>query len=309
MTRRIQGYLFLTLAMVLVGTTVIASKIISSGLPPFIATALRFAIALPIFIAVMRITRASWPTLKRRDWVILIVQAAAGSVGYTTLLILGLRSSSAADAGVILGTLPVVSGVIAVLVLRERPHPALFLAIALAAMGTVSIVYGPGFATQRAIIGQLFIFAAVVCEGVFILLNKCLSEEIRPVAQATIMTGIGLAATVLPAIAELPLAGNFPAASMWSVVYYALVPTVGGFFLWYAGSALVSGTEASIFTAFAPISALLLAAALLGEQIGFAQMLGMGCVIGAVLILWAWGRKQGAASLPGPAGNNPKLHT
>ncbi len=296
MTRQIQSYLYLALAMALVGTTVIASKIISSGLSPFVATALRFAIALPVFVAAMRMTRTSWPTLKRRDWSILIVQAAAGSVGYTTLLIWGLRSTSAADAGVILGTLPVVSGAIAVLVLRERPHPALLLAIALAAAGTVSIVYGPGFAAQQAVAGYLLIFAAVVCEGVFILLNKCLSQEIRPIAQATIMTGIGLAATILPAIAELPVAADLSAASLWSVVYYALVPTVGGFFLWYAGSARVSGAEASIFTAFAPISALLLAAALLGEQIGLAQMLGTGCVLGAVLVLWAWSRNGNAGA-------------
>jgi drug/metabolite transporter (DMT)-like permease len=307
MTRQIQGYLFLALAMVLVGTTVIASKIISSGLSPFIATALRFAIAFPVFVAVMRVTRTSWPKLKRRDWSILVIQAAAGSVGYTTLLIWGLGSTSAADAGVILGTLPVVSGAISILVLRERPHPALFLAIALAAAGVLSIVYGPGFGSRQALAGNLLIFAAVVCEGVFILLNKCLDQEIQPVAQATIMTGIGLAATVIPALFEIPLAGNISMASLWSVVYYALIPTVGGFFLWYAGSARVSGAEASVFTACAPISALLLAAAMLGERIGVAQMLGMGCVLGAVLVLWVWNGKQLTENASIPPGDGQKL--
>ncbi|RVL10557.1 EamA/RhaT family transporter, partial [Sinorhizobium meliloti] len=49
MSKQVQGYVFLSLAMVLVGSTVIASKIIAAGLPPFTATALRFAIAFPLF--------------------------------------------------------------------------------------------------------------------------------------------------------------------------------------------------------------------------------------------------------------------
>ena len=53
------GYFYLTLAMVLVGSTVIASKVIASGLPPFTATALRFAIALPCLLGAMRLTGAS----------------------------------------------------------------------------------------------------------------------------------------------------------------------------------------------------------------------------------------------------------
>ncbi|TMH06609.1 MAG: EamA/RhaT family transporter, partial [Betaproteobacteria bacterium] len=49
MTSRSYAYIYLTLAMLTVGSTVVASRFIAAGLPPFTATALRFAIALPIF--------------------------------------------------------------------------------------------------------------------------------------------------------------------------------------------------------------------------------------------------------------------
>ncbi|MFS2021583.1 EamA/RhaT family transporter, partial [Massilia sp. CT11-108] len=39
--------------MVLVGSTVVASKIAAAGLPPFTATALRFALALPCFLVLL----------------------------------------------------------------------------------------------------------------------------------------------------------------------------------------------------------------------------------------------------------------
>ena len=71
----------------------------------------------------MKLTGASLPRLGARDWALLTAQAAAGSVGYTVLLITGLRAS-AVDAGIILGALPLVSAALAVTLLGERPGRA-----------------------------------------------------------------------------------------------------------------------------------------------------------------------------------------
>lgn len=283
MSKRVQGYLYLALAMVLVGSTVIASKIIASSLPPFTATALRFAIALPIFILLMRLNGMTLPKLPFRSWLILIVQAGAGSVGYTTFMISGLRLTSAADAGVIIGTLPAVAAATAVLVLRERPHRFLLMAIALAAAGVFTIAFAPDDADGHSLAGNALIFAAVICEALFILLNKRLQAELHPLALSTIMTGVGLTIAVIPAVFEAPGGGVFSGEAISATVYYALVPTVGGFVLWYAGSARVSGSEASLFTALAPVSAITLAALLLAEPIGANQFIGIGCVLAAIL--------------------------
>ena len=98
MSRQAQGYMFLAFAMVLVGSTVVGSKFIAAALPPFTATALQFAIAFPILVVLMRATGTAWPKLTARDWGIVLLQAGAGSVGYTTLLISELRLTSATDA-------------------------------------------------------------------------------------------------------------------------------------------------------------------------------------------------------------------
>lgn len=283
MPDKLLGYLYLSLAMVTVGSTVIASKVIASGLPPFTATALRFAIALPVFLALMRLTGTALPKAGRRGWLLLFFQAGAGSVGYTTLLISGLRYTSAADAGVVIGTLPVVSAAVAILLLRERPHRLLLLAIALAAAGVLAITVRPGTEGGHSPVGNALVFGAVVCEGLFILLNKRLRIEIAPLALSTIMTGFGLAVAVPPALFELLALGGPTPDAVAAVLYYALVPTVGGFLLWYAGAARVSGAEASLFTALAPVSAMVLAATLLGEAVTPPQIAGVACVLSAVL--------------------------
>ena len=294
MTKQLQGYFQLSLAMVLVGSTVVASKVIASGLPPFTATALRFAIALPLFLLLMRITATPWPRLAKGDWRILLLQAGAGSVGYTTLLISGLKLTPAADAGVIIGTLPAVSAAIAILLLGERPDRLLLLAIALAGAGVLAIVVPSDAGGARSLVGSALIFGAVVCEGLFILLGKRLEAEVPPLVLSTLMAGLGGAIAIPFAVAELPSAGAATAPALVAVAYYALVPTVAGFLLWYAGLAKVSGTEASVFTALAPVSAVLLAPAVLGEPIVAKQTIGIACVLSAVLSL-----SLRAANLPG----------
>ncbi|MGO7959249.1 DMT family transporter [Rhizobium leguminosarum] len=282
MSRQVQGYVYLALAMLTVGSTVIASKLIASGLPPFSATALRFAIAFPVLLLLMWATGARLPKLSRQDRLILVIQAGAGSVGYTTLLISGLSLTSAADAGVIIGTLPVVSAAISILLLRERPQRALLLAVALATAGVLSIAFTPD-AAGGSLSGNALIFLAVVCEGLFILLNKRLKTEIAPLAQSTLMAGIGFIVAAIPAIFEAPFAHGISTSALGAVVYYALVPTVGGFLLWYAGAERVSGTEAALFTALAPVSAVMLAFVILGEPVGLHQLAGIACVLAAVL--------------------------
>lgn len=281
---KVRGYACLSAAMVLVGSTVVASKIIGAGMPPFTATALRFAMALPCFALLMAVTGARLPRLCLRDGLLLVAQAIAGSVGYTTLLIAGLQRASAVDGGIILGTLPLVSAAIAMLLLRERPGRATLAAIALAAIGVWLMARGGGDAdAPQSWLGNALILGAVICEGLFILLNRRLRVPVPPLALSTLMTGFGLAFSVLASMSEAPWSLSFSSDAVLAVGYYALVPTVGGFLLWYAGSARVAGAEAALFTALAPASAVLLAATVLGETVTPAQAAGMACVLAGVL--------------------------
>jgi len=282
------GYLYCALAMVMVGSTVVASKVIASGLPPFTATALRFAMALPVFLALCWLLRAKLPRIGRRDAVLLTLQACAGSVGYTVLLISGMSFATAATAGVLVGTLPIVSAGFAVIALGERPTMRLVAAIVLAAIGVLAasgtaVTSGPA---SRNLFGAGLVLAAVACEALFILLNKRLHAPIEALPLSTLMCALGFVfASCTALIYEQPWRISLDAAALQAVLYYALVPTVLGFVLWYAGAARVSGMEAALFTALAPVSATLLAHTILREAITVQQLAGMACVLAAVASL------------------------
>jgi len=289
------GYLYCALAMVTVGSTVVASKVIAAGLPPFTATAMRFMVALPVFLVLCWLLRARWPRIGRRDAALLVLQAGAGSVGYTVLLISGMSFTSAATAGVLVGTLPIVTAAFAVLGLGERPTMRLLTAIALAALGVMVAsglswpVAGTDGGVARGagqLLGMTLILAAVACESFFILLNKRLRAPIEALPLSTLMCAFGLLLAGGASLAiERPWEISMNASALQAVLYYALVPTVLGFVLWYTGAARISGAEAALFTALSPISATLLASTILHEPVTTPQLAGMACVLAAVASL------------------------
>lgn len=282
------GFALCGMAMVTVGSIVVAGKFIAAGMPPFTAAALRFAMALPCFALWMALTRTPLPPLPRRhDAALLLTQAALGSVGYTVLTLLGLRFTDAANAGVVAGTLTAVAAALAVLVLRERPGTGQVGAILLATAGVLAVTVADGGAFRldlKALLGNILMLAAVVCEAVFLLLNKRLHAPLAPLVQSTAMTCLGLFVALPFALLERPWAVPLDKTGLLAVAYYALVPTVLGFQLWYAGASRLTGAEASLATAVLPISAVLLATAVLGEKVGLAQIIGTALVLGAVTL-------------------------
>ncbi|CAH2774586.1 MAG: Permease of the drug/metabolite transporter (DMT) superfamily [uncultured Paraburkholderia sp.] len=302
MNSRYTGYLFCALAMVGVGSTVVVSRPIAVGLPPFTATVLRFAIALPLFVLVMRRRGVRWPRLSRRDAWPVIAQGGAGSVGYTVLLISGMKLASAADAGVIAGTLPAVSAVVAMIALGERPGVALLGTIALATTGvlicTVHVDDIAGPQARHSLVGNALVFAAIVCEALFILLNRKLRTPVDPLPLSALMCGVGLMVAIVPACLERPWTYALDIKALGGVLYYALVPTVAGFVLWYAGARRISGAEAGLMTALVPVNTVALAALVLREAVSAAQLTGVVCVLGVPCCWPPWARCAARARQP-----------
>jgi drug/metabolite transporter (DMT)-like permease len=153
---------------------------------------------------------------------------------------------------------------------------------------------------QHDLAGDALVLAAVACEALFLLLNKRLRMPVAPLAQSTLMCILGLAMTLVPALFEHAWTRRGDPAALLCVAYYAVVPTVGGYLLWYAGAARVSAGVASLHTAVLPVSALVPAAIVLREPIGAGQLAGAACVLVAI----ALARPQGAgirhATAPSP---------
>lgn len=142
----LRGPVLCAAAMATVGTSVVTSKLIGTHVEPFAATALRHLLALPVLALLCWLFQPDWNRPNRRDALILLLQAASGSVGYTVLLIAGTSMASAADAGVVAGTLPAMSALFACLFLGERPRMLALMGIALATAGVMVLAIAHGSA-------------------------------------------------------------------------------------------------------------------------------------------------------------------
>jgi drug/metabolite transporter (DMT)-like permease len=282
-------------AMATVGTSVVASKLIGTHVEPFAATALRHLLALPVLALLCWLFKPVWPRPDRSDALILLVQAASGSVGYTVLLIAGTSMSSAADAGVVAGTLPAMAALFAILVLRERPGPLAILGIGLATAGVLLLSVGgspePGSPWPGRTLGIALVAAAVACEVLFILGQRRLSAPIEPLAMATLMSAGGLLLSLPVAFVVWAMDGfavrvetSALGAALAALLWYAWVPTVLGFWLWYAGARRATATQAAASTAWLPLVAVVGAAAVLGETLSAAQLTALALVLAGVLI-------------------------
>ena len=282
-------------AMATVGTSVIASKLIGAQVEPFAATALRHLLALPVLALLCWLFRPAWTRPNKRDALILLVQAASGSVGYTVLLIAGTSMSSAADAGVVAGTLPAMAALFAILILGERPGLLAVLGIALATAGVLLLSAGGVLEHASPLpgrtLGILLVTAAVACEVLFILGQRRLSAPIEPLAMATLMSAGGLMLSLPVAVMVWAMDGSAASppttelgSALAAIAWYALVPTVFGFWLWYAGARRATATQAAASTAWLPLVAVVGAAVVLGETLTVLQLASLALVVAGVLI-------------------------
>jgi drug/metabolite transporter (DMT)-like permease len=282
------------LAMATVGTSVVASKMIGNAVEPFLATALRHALALPVLATIWVVLRLQWPRLSLRDALVLLAQAAAGSVGYSVLLIHGTRLTSAADASVVAGTLPAVAAAFSVLFLGERLRARMVAALACATAGVVMLALGgapadaldPSLANGTArVLGIGLVLAAVGCEALFILGQKRLANPLHPVVMSTLMCAGGMSLSAVAAVpASAFMGSHFTPEALSAIAWYAWVPTVVGFLLWYAGANRSSGSQAALATVCLPLTAFLLAVLFLGEPARPAQWAGLAVVVAAVVL-------------------------
>lgn len=286
MVDRLTAYLRLATAMTLVGSSVVAAKMLTTTVPPAIAGAGRFLLAGCLMVPLLLILQPL-PHLQRRDWAIILLQGFAGIFLFYLLLQLGLRWTTATAAGVITGTTPAVTAILGALVLGERPTRRQWLGIACAAAGAIiasvpTAASGGTTASGSApLLGNLLIFGAVCGEACFTLGSKLVSDRATPLFNATAVSMIGLAFFLPFALVE---ARNFdftsvPVGSWLVVAYTGAFVTVIAFVLWFGGVSRVPASIAAGFTGILPTSAILLAALVLHEPLTPFHLLGGGSVL------------------------------
>lgn len=294
MNSKLDSYICLSGAMVLVGSAVVVGKVITQAFPLFLASTLRFALAAGVLTPYVLLWGGGFSKLTRRDWLLLTGMAFCGQVVFTLFLLWGLRMTSALDAGLITSTTPAAMAIMALLILGERlrAKSALGVALAVSALAVVNLMGGgdaaldAGQGGQRWL-GNLLVAGAVLGEAVFLLVRKQLSSGIPNLTIAAALCILGLAMSLPLGLWEArDFAFKAVSFGGWmSIVYFGLLFTVLAYFLWFRGVSMVSGSTAGIFTAVMPVSALGLSHIFLGESLTWAHLAAGVMVVAAIVLI------------------------
>jgi drug/metabolite transporter (DMT)-like permease len=281
------AYAQVAASFVLVGISVPLAKLMVRDLPIFLACGVRFIAAASIALPLLWLRGESLLGIAPRDHRLLFAQALPGVFLFPVLLFEGLKSADGSAAGVVLGTMPAVVAVLALVLLGERPALRVWLGIALAIAAMILLQTQDAATSSGVGWGLALVMAAVIAEAFYTVFARSLGGRISPVVIAAWLSLFGLitfAPFALVDAARIDLA-SVSWTSWASAVYYGVFPSVVSFLLFYSAIRRIEAAKAGIFTSLMPLTAIVLSIAMLGESLSTAVIAGATLVFAAIALI------------------------
>ena len=246
--------------------------------------AVRFAVA-GLVLSGAAVATGALRGLARRD---VLLAAGLGAIAYSAQAGAYFAALARIDAGLLsllVYTFPAIVAVAAAALGRERAGRRTAAALALSSLGLALVVAGAGAGALDPLGTALGLTAACVYAA-YVLVSERIARRLGPLALAALVCAGAAATLTLGAAAtgELRPADVTPAGFGW-LVAIAIVSTVGALALFFAGLPLVGPTAASILSTAEPVTAVVLAFAVLGDTLGPVQLAGGALVLAAATVL------------------------
>jgi DME family drug/metabolite transporter len=274
------------------GALVVNVLIARHGFTPENISFWRFVVGSGVLLAVFG--RASlWQAV--RPHLALVVGAGTAMALYVLCWFLGIERIGAAVPTLIALCLPpVLVTLVALACGQERLDVSLVAVLAAALIGTVLIVAKHGAASADAsrhdlLLGVAFSVASAVLYAAFTLVSGRLSTSLGAGPATTCLTVVAAAVMSLTALYR-PLHWPVDAAPEAWFLYLGVVTAALALLAFSWGAARLSPTALTVATLVEPLTAVLLAALLLGERLGAWQWLGGALLVGSI---WGLGRRIG----------------
>lgn len=292
----VEASLFLVAVIWALNFSVVKSAL--SEIDPLSFNGLRFLFAAAIIWAVL-IYRGQQFSIPREDWLPLLGMGLLGNLIYQGLFIIGIDYTYAANAAVMLGTIPIWVALISHLFNLERMNIPKVMGVIAAFGGIVFIVAGgtePFSFGSETFLGDIIIIGAAVVWGGYTILSKSFLSRYSPIQFSAIMATIGCVVLFLiglPNMLVLEWTTISPAA-YGGVVYSGLLSIGVAYLIWNYGLQTVGAVHTATYQNLVPVLGLIFGIVLLNEQLTLLQYAGSALVITGI-ILARWKKKRKAA--------------
>ena len=281
-TRGLQALLLGTAAVW--GANLSVVKLLLVQMEPLLVSVLRMLVAAVAVAAVVAWRRMPWPQLSRRQWGALAGCAFLMVYINQIFFVHGVAGTNAANAALIIALNPLVSSLLAVVLLGDRLSPPRILGVALGFGGVAAVVlHRPGMALGGAGLGDLLVLCSVttwVLGGVMV---QRLARGIDPLFISAVLNVIGTALLLVHVgLRPSPLVYDASRINGMTVVLIGvsgLLATALGGIVWNRALMVLGVARTALYSYWVPIFGVLFAVLLLGEPLTVWHGVGLAAVL------------------------------
>jgi drug/metabolite transporter (DMT)-like permease len=303
---RAWAYFSLALSMSLVGSYVALSKPLVLVFPVFLLAWLRFGIGAVAMGSWLR-KPADEPPLTPATKRLLFLESFLGNFLFSICMLYGVSMTTAVAAGVVMSSIPAVVALLSWIFLRERIGWRSIAGIVFAAIGiglfslqktAPDLSHGTPAAgsmgMSQVLLGNLLVFAAVVCEASYVVIGKRLTDGLGPKRISAVINLWGFALVAPMGIwAALQFDFGVVTLPVWTLlVFYGLAASVWTVWLWMTGLRTVPASQAGVFTVMLPISAAAIGVLFMGERLSGLQVVAFAIALGGLILATLPSRKR-----------------
>ena len=217
------GIALINIATLSWATNMALARWLRNDIGPLALAAARFSIAAVLF-ALLLVRRSPEERRPGRDLKLLAAMGLVGVVVFAPTLYLGLRYTTTTNATLINGFGPLITGVLAAVIIREPMSKRQVAGALVALVGVVALISGgaPAFLGEaRFNPGDVIMVVAVALWGLYSVLGRQAMRERSAISATAFSTFLGLPLLLLAAILELRaipvnLSSPHPSSSSWA---------------------------------------------------------------------------------------------
>jgi drug/metabolite transporter (DMT)-like permease len=287
MVSKFKTYFILFVVMMIWGFNVIAIKILVDTFSPVTITAFRILTAgIVVLIVLWKTDRFIQLKIKEILWVVLA--GLTGIFGHHFFLATGLTQTTASNAGLILGLVPLMTALFAMVFLGEKFTIIRLLGVILGLLGVSFIVLSGSSQIGKATLGDMLVFLAVVTQAIsFVFVKKATST----MSSKTVTGFMQIVGAIFLFLFSLVLEPNGTDTlddgnlMTWIVFFASAILATGvGHMLYNNAVHHLGAGETAIFINLTPFFSLTGAVFFLKESIHMFQLLGFVLIVLGVLL-------------------------
>lgn len=284
----------LLLAQAMWAGSYVAMKVAGEAMPVGAVVVYRYGLA--SFAYLFLIPFVGLPRLKKRDWALVAVLGVINFALTPTLQVESLRLTRAADVSLLIGLEPILTVILAGLILREQLNPRIAGAMVLGLAGVWVLsdpASGGDEAARNRLWGNLLFLGSLLCEATVTISGGRLAKLYSPLPTIAAMKAFGLIAAVIfygPVVAATN-PSSFDAGAWTSLIYMALLPSLFAYSAWYWAIRRVPVNQIAPTLYAQPFVGAFLGWLLLGEALGPRTWAGGALILGALAWTQAMSRK------------------